>query len=389
MRLAVISFKECWRGPEGAWYSYGGFPAQMTAIAALFDSATLCVVEGPARRGGIPLPPGARVVPLRSPAGADGRRKLSVLSRLPEYWRAMSEVVRQADVVHTPVPGDIALLGMVAALAHQKRLIARYGGSWTPTSETTLMNRVTRQIMRSNAGGRNVMLATGAGQTPPAPRMAWVYATAITRDEVARLRPDLARPAGAPVEVVYAGRLSPEKGVADLIEAMVHLRADGVGPTRLHLTLAGDGPAGAQIRARVAAAGLGGVTFAGQLDRSALMAALMTADLCVLPSLTESFCKARLDAMLCGTPVLTTEVGCGRALVGADGERGWIVPAKSPAAIAARLAGVQSEALDWPALRRRCRAFAESYTVEGWGECIGKIAAAQWGVQVVNGRLVG
>ena len=60
-------------------------------------------------------------------------------------------------------------------------------------------------------------------------------------------------------------------------------------------------------------------------------------DVCVLPSLTESFCKARLDAFLCGVPVITTAVGFGREIIGEDGERGWIVTSSDAQALAAVL----------------------------------------------------
>lgn len=129
------------------------------------------------------------------------------------------------------------------------------------------------------------------------------------------------------------------------------------------------------------------VRFAGLLDRAALLDALRSADLCLLPSLTESFCKARLDAMLCGVPVLTTEVGFGRTLVGADGERGWIVPAGSPEAIARGVAAVLEGPLDWPGLRRRCRDFVTHLTLEAWAARIQAICREQWGVATLAGRL--
>src|SRR5690606_2431093 len=94
--------------------------------------------------GGIPLPPGARVVPLYSPVGRDARRKLSVALRLPYYLWKIGTNIRGADAVHTPLPGDIPLLGLLLALLVRKRTIARYGGSWPTNSQTTAMSRFTK-----------------------------------------------------------------------------------------------------------------------------------------------------------------------------------------------------------------------------------------------------
>jgi glycosyltransferase involved in cell wall biosynthesis len=92
---------------------------------------------------------------------------------------------------------------------------------------------------------------------------------------------------------------------------MSSLRAD---PTLARsvpqLTLMGDGPQRADLLAETKRLRCEDIVhFAGQLDRSALVQHLLSTDVCVLPSLSEGFCKARLDAMLCGVPVITTDVG--------------------------------------------------------------------------------
>jgi hypothetical protein len=374
MHLCVVSFKECWE-ESGRWVSYGGFPLQMAAIGSLFTRLTLVVVRGPRRAGGVPLPPHADVVALRSPDGSDLRRKLSVAIQLPYYVTAIARAIQRADVVHTPLPGDIPLLCLVIAAALKKPVIGRYGSSWEQTSETTFMNRLTKSLMGRMAGGRNVMLATGTGTGDPARNMHWLFATAISRDEIGAVRPDLDRAAGRPLKAAYVGRLSPEKGVRYLVEAMAQIeRARGAAPAPVHLTLAGDGPERAALEARVRQLGCGRVVdFAGQLGRPALLTMLQQMDLCVLPSLTESFCKARLDAMLCGVTVLTTPVGFGED---SDAE-----------ALAARLLDLAGDTAGWPALRHRCRRYVESRTLEAWAGRIGEICAAQWNVPLVDGRL--
>jgi glycosyltransferase involved in cell wall biosynthesis len=389
MKACVVTFKECWQDEAGRWLSFGGFPLQMEAVCSLFDEAILLVGTGKPRRGGIPLPAGARVIAIRQPAGQDTRRKLSVLTGLPYYIRSIVSAMRSADVVHVPLPGDIPLLGLLTALVLRKRVIARYCGSWTTTSRTTVMNRVTRMLMRRFAGNRNVMLATGDGVLPPFRKLHWIFASALSHHEVSRISPVLDRGLATPPRLVYAGRLSIEKGVAVLIDAVALLRAQGFEPLPT-VTVLGDGPERDTLTARCMAAGCEGLfRFAGQVDRDDLSRELAQADLCVQPSLSEGFSKAWLDAMAHGLPVIASDVGAAGAAIGRDGERGWLLPAGDVAALASLMRTIISTPRDWTGLRHRCRNYVRERTLEAWAGRIGEICARQWGASIVEGKLRG
>ena len=386
MKLCVVTFKEIWRGPDGAWLTDGGFPFQMASIASYFSQTTLVLVQVPPREGGIPLPAGVNVVTVDRPSGHDLRRKASVIARLPTYLRTIAREVGKADVVHIPLPGDLSLIGLMTAQALGKPVIARYCGSWVPTSQTTWMNRVTRTWMRCTAGGRNVMLATGEGSVPPFRRMHWVFATALSATELEAVAPRLDRGVSDPPRLVFIGRLEAGKGLDILIDALAQLRRAPNGPSP-RLTFIGHGSQRQALERRAAAAGVP-VEFTGLLRRSELSRHLLDADLCVQPSLSEGFSKAWLDALAHGVPVIASEVGAARAVVGGDGERGWLVEPGSIESLVATLRDALSADVDWPSLRRRCRTFAEDHTLEAWGSRIASICAEQWGAKVENGRLV-
>ncbi len=392
MRVAVVSFKHCWQDESGRWCTYGGFPLQMAAIASLFDEMTIAIVRVPPRRGGMPLPEHADVIVLPEPAGAGLTRKAALLIGLPRFVRPMLRAMRAADVVHTPVPGDLPFVAMIVAACAGKRLLIRYGSSWATTAETTLMNRVTKWTMRRLARRGHVVFATGAAEGGPAAGVHWLFATALAQDEIERVQPDVERAPGEPLRVAYVGRLSDEKGLHVLVDALGRLkRRSPSSADRLRVRLVGDGPLRETLGAAVRTAGCEDlVAFVGQLDRPSLIRELLATDVCVLPSLTESFCKARLDAMLCGVPVLTTDVGFGREIVGADGTRGWVVAPGDAAGLSAaleRLGTVRHE--EWPAIRRRCRAYVERRTLEAWTDAIAARCAAEWRLRRIEGRLRG
>ena len=387
MHLCIVSSKECWQDASGAWCSYGGFPLQMQAIASLFDEVTMVIVRSAPRTGGMPLPRRARVIAVPEPAGRAWRRKLAVGLALPYYLAVMARGMRDADAVHVPLPGDLPLVGLLTGLATGKRCIARYGGSWAVNGETTVVNRLTRACMRlAAAGGRHVMLATGEQDAPPAGGVQWIFTSIVSRDEIAPPSAD-ARGLSSPPRLAYVGRLSPEKGVIHLIRAVALLTGRGAG-ARPTLTVIGDGPERGGLERAARELGCApAVTFAGQLPRDEMLGRLRDVDLCVQPSLSEGLCKAWLDAMSQGLPVISSEVGAARAVIGVRGERGWLVPPGDAARLADTIQHVITAPVDWPALRARCREYARTRTLDAWAGRIAELCARQWGCRVLNGRL--
>jgi len=160
--------------------------------------------------------------------------------------------------------------------------------------------------------------------------------------DAARFSPGPATAREVPV-LLHVSNFRPVKRVDDVVALFAALRAE----RPLRLRLVGDGPDRARLQAEVAARGLAAdVEFLGeQIDLPAVMRG---ADLFVLPSETESFGLAALEAMACGLPVVASDVG-GLPEVIADGETGFLRPMGDVAALtaAARLL------LDDPPLRAR------------------------------------
>jgi glycosyltransferase involved in cell wall biosynthesis len=130
-----------------------------------------------------------------------------------------------------------------------------------------------------------------------------------------------------PAELLYAGRLSPEKGVLELLEA-----AQG-----MNLVVAGDGP----LRDRVPFAR--GFVQHDELQRLYARAAVVAC-----PSRREGFGVSCLEAMAYGRPVVATSVGGLLDLV-VDDETGIVVPPRDPAALRFALERLLAD----PDLRRK------------------------------------
>jgi glycosyltransferase involved in cell wall biosynthesis/predicted metal-dependent phosphoesterase TrpH len=105
-----------------------------------------------------------------------------------------------------------------------------------------------------------------------------------------------------PINVLYAGRITREKGTELLADAF--LAAHERNP-RLHLVLAGGGPEQERLRERVGA----NATFLGWLHGEDLARTYASADLFFFPSSTDTFGQVILEAQSSGLPVLAVGAG--------------------------------------------------------------------------------
>lgn len=216
---------------------------------------------------------------------------------LGSFSLAARRASRDADLVHahwlpagavaltTGKPFVVQLWGTDVELARRARSLAR-----------RVLRRARLVICASNAladsarelGAREVRVIPSGVDVP---------------DEVAE--------EAEPPEVLFAGRLSPEKGILELVEA-----ANG-----MTLVVAGDGP----LRDRVPGA-------LGFVPHHALGPLYERAAVVAVPSHREGFGVVCAEAMAYGRPVVAGAVGGLLDLV-ADGETGLLVPPRDVAAL--------------------------------------------------------
>lgn len=135
------------------------------------------------------------------------------------------------------------------------------------------------------------------------------------------------------LNAVFVGRLSPEKGIRDLLHAWSMARLRAARPVKLRLI--GQGPQESELRAIALALDLGGtIEFLGHC--ADVPAELANADLFVLPSYGEGNSNAILEAMRAGLPIVASRVGGAVIQVGREGER-FLFPPGDRQALADRL----------------------------------------------------
>ena len=117
--------------------------------------------------------------------------------------------------------------------------------------------------------------------------------------------------------VVCVGRLAHEKNLALLLKAFEAIVARD---PRARLVLVGDGPMRKELQARCP-----GAIFPGQLRGKVLAEHYASADLFLMPSLTETFGNVTTEAMASGLPVVAFDYAAAAALI-VNSVNGSLVP---------------------------------------------------------------
>lgn len=163
--------------------------------------------------------------------------------------------------------------------------------------------------------------------------------------------------------VVSVGRLSPEKGVDVLVEAVrglpVELEIAGAGPEEARLrTLAGDN-----------------VVFLGWVARDALPDLYANADVAVMPSRSEPWGLVLNEAALAGLPLVsTTAAGAAWDLI-EDGVNGFRVPAGDVHALRAALDRLVRDDAFRRSAGERSRELVSAFTPAAWADAVATLAA--------------
>ncbi|CAB4703689.1 unannotated protein [freshwater metagenome] len=345
-----------------------------TAVAALGRGY---VEAGAARLLVVPGPVDARestaygdVVQLRAPRVGGGYRLIvepwRVTDVLEEF--APSSVELSDKLTLVPVTRWARRRGVGTVLFSHERLgdmfAERTGLDASAHASVQLLNRILVRsfdtvVVTSHYGQQEFQRVADAARCPMVRVPLGV--------DLATFQPAASRPAydrahdrahDRVLRLVHVGRLSREKAPHLAVATAVELHRRGV---PLRLDVYGEGPHRDEL---VALAGSAPVTFHGFVgDRSELARRISAADIALSVCPTETFGLAVLEALACGTPVVTADRGGARELV--DPASGaWAAPTPGTLADAVlELAGRAQQPLR-AAARHRAEQFAWSTAVD-------------------------
>lgn len=273
---------------------------------------------------------GLRLVEAPYRSGEISRERLGALRAL--YERERIDLVH----FHSPVAGGQAIPAVAARLAGVPATVAtfhqiqdrRLSTKSRAVSYVTLSLFVDDIMAVSNGVKETLVRAAGA----PRSRITVVH-NGIEASETATGASALPRRDGE-VLIGYFGRLSPEKGVPGLLEALALLAPRC---PQARTVIVGDGPDRALLEAMAVQLGIADrVQFLGfRADARQLMAQV---DLVAHVPVYEGFGIVVLEAMAAGRPVVGNDAPGGVSEIVVHADTGLIVPAGSAACLARALA---------------------------------------------------
>ncbi len=283
----------------------------------------LSLAEGMARLGHRVVLGSPADAPLAERAGAAGIDTIPYTQRTPLSPRAFRTLRAALDrerfqIVHSNTPRSIVAAALAAAASRPcpvrvaaRRVVFPLRNRLSVLQYNRLLDCV---ITVCDSIGERLI---AAGVRPALVRTVHEGVDPARLDAVA---PTEELPPGRRPLLGALGALTPEKGQRVLLEAWA--RAAPAFPEGL-LVLIGDGPCRPALERRCRELGLEGqVLFAGFQPQGA--AWLRRLDLFCLPSLSEGFSSALLEAMACGLAVVATRVG-GTPEAVIEGETGRLV----------------------------------------------------------------
>lgn len=281
----------------------------MQAIASLADELEIVCFESQSKPDGEVFfkDPKLSFSAIRLKPYSGMKRKLWVIwlaiSRLPFFVSK----IRQADLIHTPIPSDLSTVAMLLARWMKKPLFIRHCGNWL--APATRAEHFWKKFMVKHAGNKVTCLATGGGTEPPSdenPQVRWIFSSSLVESEITALSTDRETSISTdPIRLVTVSRQTVNKGAGRTIDAIKILKEKGFD---IAFTVVGRGDYLETLKSKVMDLGLTeNVNFTGQLDNQGVVSALKEAHIFTFPSTaSEGFPKAVLEAMASGLPVVTS-----------------------------------------------------------------------------------
>jgi len=355
---------------EQAW-AYGGIPRLVTtltrALARRGYPVTVCTTDARDER--------TRATPVANAHGVDVRMFRNVSNSLAYHLQFFTPLGLRGYMRHAAKTFDIAhihachnLPAIIAALE-----LSRAGVPYVVSPNGTALpieRRMAAKRLFAGTAGRSFLPGATRIVAVSQAEVRQLHALGIAESVIVRIsNPIDDRECDHPADpgsfrsrlalgdvpiVLFLGKLTPRKGVGDLVRAFAR-----VGHSEAVLVIAGN-DMGARRSVETVVRELElqqRVIFTGLLSGKARLDALAAATVVVYPSRDEIFGLVPLESLLCGTPVVVCDdSGCGEVISGTGG--GQTVPYADVGRLAGAIQAVLDDRHSW-----RCRARAAAIVV--------------------------
>ena len=358
-------------------YAYGPYTREIDIWADLFEKV---VIAAPLRNYDPPADciPFTRtnisILPQLETGGVQFRDKLLQILALPIHFWNLSIAMFKVNAIHIRCPGNLGLLGVILAPLFSQYTIAKYAGQWNGFRGAPIAARMQRFILKS-WWWRNG-LVTVYGDWPGQPRQVVPFFTSMMTAEQMQRGAGVARnkKLTVPVEILYAGRLAPSKGVDILLHSLKVLFNQGLD---FKLSIVGDGPERNRLMHMTQGLGLTGhVHFVGAIPYNEVMTWYEKAHILVLPSFhSEGWPKVLAEAMCYGLVCVGTDHGLVPWLLQ---NRGVVVRVADIEGLATAIRGIMEDTPGYEKLSKQASAWAQGYSLEKLKEALGNLLAGHW-----------
>ncbi|MEM5807813.1 MAG: glycosyltransferase [Candidatus Aenigmatarchaeota archaeon] len=249
----------------------------------------------------------------------------------------------KSDIIHVHLPNPLASIATL--LSKKKNVVVTYHSDIIGKPLAFIANFFTENLLKKastiivqspNYSNSSKILQKYKNKTVVIPSCIDVKEYVITKkvkEKIKKLKSalDLRRK----FVVLFVGRLAPYKGLEYLIKAFKKV-SDKFGD-KIKLLIVGEGDLKQRLINEVVKLKLEkNVKFIGYVKDDDLIAYYNLCDIFVLPSITrqEAFGLVQLEAMICGKPVISTNIESGVSFVNQHNKTGLIVPPKDPKSLA-------------------------------------------------------
>ena len=320
MNLLIISTKVIYNEKnKSIYWTDGSFSIQIETLSELFNNTKLIcpiknvdsIMDGYKKINFEKLGVVKNIRFIRFKNGII--RKLIIIPWFIIHLKILLKEIKNADVIHTPLMGDIGILGMILALLFRKRLFTRHCGNWN--IQNTFFEKVVKNIFENFGSRRSIMFVTGGASIKPSAKnryIHWIHSSALKKEEMV-YKPKILRQSKT-INLIFVGRLTYHKRAQELIKSVPLINnLQGV-----RLTIVGEGEYKSNLKKLVYDMNLEDrVEFTGFLSKDNVMQKLSENDIFCFPSTaSEGFPKAVLEALTVGLPCVTSNVSVLPLLIG-------------------------------------------------------------------------